>query len=299
MTAPLDRRWIDLLVAGGSALTAAAMAWAARDHVPGGPSRWRRTNHRGEALTLLEGPAWTAGALTGVALAPRLEPRVRAAAFLAVGSAAVLGAVDDLTGTSDDRGLRGHLGAMARGRLTTGGLKVLGIGATGVAVAAALLPARVTGRRGLGGAVDVVLAGGVVAGAANLVNLLDLRPGRALKVALLPAPLVLVGGPAAAPLLAVVTGASTAVLPVDLGERGMLGDSGANAAGALLGAALVAGTAASGGRGRAVRAAVLGVLVVLTLASERVSFTAVVEGTPVLRGLDRLGRRPRSGGPPA
>ena len=65
----------------------------------------------------------------------------------------------------------------------------------------------------------------------------------------------------------------------------MLGDTGANSAGALLGAALVART---GRRGRLVA---LTVLSALTLASERFSFTAVIESTPGLRELDALGRR--------
>ena len=65
----------------------------------------------------------------------------------------------------------------------------------------------------------------------------------------------------------------------------MLGDTGANSAGALLGAALVQ---RSGRRGRW---AALGVLAALTLASEKVSFTKVIESTPVLRELDAWGRR--------
>ena len=66
----------------------------------------------------------------------------------------------------------------------------------------------------------------------------------------------------------------------------MLGDCGANALGALLGLQLAATNS------RAVRTAVLGAVTALTLASERVSFTAVIEATPGLRELDRLGRRP-------
>jgi hypothetical protein len=66
----------------------------------------------------------------------------------------------------------------------------------------------------------------------------------------------------------------------------MLGDSGANALGALLGLRLAAI------RGRAPRAGLLAGVVALTLASEKVSFTQVIEATPGLRELDRLGRRP-------
>jgi hypothetical protein len=76
------------------------------------------------------------------------------------------------------------------------------------------------------------------------------------------------------------------VLPADLGERVMLGDCGANAVGALLGLRL----AALPGRGS--RAGLLGVVTALTLASEKVSFTRVIESTAGLRELDRLGRRP-------
>ncbi len=81
-------------------------------------------------------------------------------------------------------------------------------------------------------------------------------------------------------------GTSVGVLPADLGEKVMLGDAGANALGALLGFRLAAGARP------AVRAAILGVLVVLTAASEKVSFTRVIEATPGLREFDRWGRMP-------
>jgi hypothetical protein len=66
----------------------------------------------------------------------------------------------------------------------------------------------------------------------------------------------------------------------------MLGDCGANAVGALVGLRLAAVR-----RGDA-RAGLLAVVVALNLASEKVSFTRVIEATPGLRGLDRLVRRP-------
>ena len=264
-------------LAGGAAAGAAYRALRRRP--PGGEARWARLNHRGEPLTLLEGPAFAAGACAALALAPGLPGRVRAAGLVAVGGAAGFGVVDDLADRGGSKGLRGHLRALARGEVTTGGLKVAGIGATGLVAAALALGPRARMR-------DVLPAAALVAGTANLLNLFDLRPGRALKVALLPAPLALVPAPAG-PLVAAVAGPALALLPEDLGEHAMLGDAGANAAGALLGVAMLAGT---GPRGRA--AALAGV-VALTLASEKVSFTRVIEATPGLREFDRLGRRPR------
>ena len=119
---------------------------------------------------------------------------MRAASTLAVGGAAALGMIDDLTGATDVKGLRGHLGALRRGEVTTGTVKLVGLGATGLVAGA-------VARRGRGGWVDAVLAGAVVAGSANLANLFDLRPGRATKVFLAASAAPVLGGGSAGAVL--------------------------------------------------------------------------------------------------
>ncbi len=288
----------------GAAITAAGLSAAAARlgyaalcrRPPGGKRRWARTNHRGEPVTLLEGPALAAGAAAAVLAGglpgrrtggPELSPRQRAGIAVAGLGAGAFGCYDDLAGSRDRRGFRGHLGALARGELTSGAVKIAGIGA---AAAAAGLLLRASGgpagpgRPGLaarGG--DLVLDTALIAGGANLLNLFDLRPGRAIKVALAAGlPLAAARGRAAAAPL----GAAAALLPEDLGERAMLGDAGANALGAMLGAAAALALP------RPARAAVLAGVAGLTAASEFVSFTQVIERTPPLRWLDMLGRRP-------
>lgn len=238
---------------------------------------WSRTNHAGRPVTLLEGPVWVTGAVlgtvvAGAAIGGRSTGPARVAALATV-AAGGLGMLDDLAGSSSSKGLRGHLGALARGRVTTGAVKFVGLGVTGVVAAGAI-------DRGRRGPFVSLLGGAAIAGSANLVNLLDLRPGRALKaVVALAAPMA-----ATSPAAAAAAGASLGVIRDDLGARSMLGDTGANAAGALLGCALVERTGLPG------RAIALAVLVGLTLASERVSFSAVIERTPVLRRVDEWGR---------
>lgn len=269
------------VLAGG--FSAAAMA-TLRARPPGGADRWQRSNHAGEPITLLEGPAWALGAAAAVAAAPGLPARLRAAGVLATLGAAGFGAVDDLLESGGHKGLRGHLGELAAGRLSTGGLKVLGIGATGLVAAALARSERDGAGPVLSPVLSLVMDAGVVAGSANLANLLDLRPGRVLKVVLLLAPGAASRSPAAA-LVGAAVGAAAALLPSDLAARSMLGDTGANAAGALL------GTAAVTGLGRRGRLGLLAAVTGLTLASEKVSFTRVIERTPGLREFDRLGRR--------
>ena len=86
--------------------------------------------------------------------------------------------------------------------------------------------------------------------------------------------------------MAVVAGAGLALLRDDLHERVMLGDTGANALGAVVGAGVVASC------GFSTRLWVLVVLAAANVASEVVSFTRVIEAIPPLRAADRLGRLP-------
>ncbi|MEU1867342.1 hypothetical protein [Streptomyces gardneri] len=182
-----------------------------------GDPRWTRTNHAGRSVDLFAGPATALGAAVGSGSGP--------VAF-ALLAAAACGAYDDVKG-DHRRGFRAHLAALRDGEVTSGAVKLLGIGAASLA-AGALLKER---------PVDKVLAGVVIAGSAHLVNLVDVRPGRAgLAVLALGAPGLLRGSLAAAPM-----GAAAAVLGEDLGERTMLGDTGAHALGAAVGGAIAAG----------------------------------------------------------
>lgn len=256
---------------------------------PGGGARWTRANHRGEPVSLLEGPATAVGLLVGGVVGAS-SVRGAAAVACATAGAATFGLIDDLEEDTEHRtkGLRGHLGALAHGRLTTGGLKVLGIGATGLLAAAVATPRPRDGRRAAW-VLDVAVSGALIAGTANLVNLLDLRPGRALKGAALAAAPVAVLGGAGAGIAASVVGAAFGSAEADLDGRDMLGDGGANALGAALGTTAVLDAS------RGVRLALLAGVVGLTVASERISFTEVIARTPVLREIDAWGRRPATG----
>ena len=271
------------LSALGACCVGALSSWAAaallKGHPPGGAERWTRTNHAGRPVSLLEGPAYAVGAVTGA-----LAGGAGAPAVVAGLGAGAFGALDDLVGDSSRKGLRGHLAAACRGEVTTGAIKIAGLGATG------LVSAWIVDRSRVRTGVMATLAGGaVIAGSANIANLLDLRPGRALKVVLLLAVPIVAGGRGThlSAAAGAAAGAAMGVLADDLAGRSMLGDTGANSAGALLGTALVARTGLPG------RLLALAVVTVLTLASEKVSFTTVIESTPGLRELDALGRPPR------
>jgi UDP-GlcNAc:undecaprenyl-phosphate/decaprenyl-phosphate GlcNAc-1-phosphate transferase len=238
---------------------------------------WTRANYRGRPVSVLAGPALATAALAAVALDRASPGRVRAAALVAGAAAAVAGGYDDLRGSDSARGVRGHVAALRRGEVTTGALKVAAIGLGGLAAGCLAEPGRL--RRKLA-------AGIAVAGSANLANLLDVRPGRASKVGLLVAVPLALGGRRGSAVAAAAAGAAIGLLPLDLGERVMLGDAGANTLGALVGVALVA----DGGPRRLPIA--VAVVVGLTATSEIISFSRAIDSTRPLRWLDRLGRQP-------
>jgi len=192
---------------------------------------------------------------------------------------ALLGLLDDLGGAGESGGFRGHLTALVSGRLTTGAAKLFGGAAVGVIVVSYREPDSL-GR--------VLADGALVALAANLGNLFDRAPGRTLKLSLVAfAVLVLlVGAEPALAGVALVVGGGAGLLTADLSERMMLGDAGANVLGAALGLGVVIGCSPG------VRTAVLIVVAILNLASERVSFSRVINAVPPLRAADRWGRQP-------
>jgi UDP-N-acetylmuramyl pentapeptide phosphotransferase/UDP-N-acetylglucosamine-1-phosphate transferase len=275
--------WV--LLAGGGAAAALLLERAASP-VLGAPAL-QRTNYRGRALATGGGLIIVLAVLVVEAVRTALaefgvgdelsDNLLRSTVLFACFAFAFLGLVDDLLGTETDRGFRGHLRALAHGRITTGALKLFGGGVVAIVLTAA--PGDVSGRRLLADAALVALA-------ANLGNLLDRAPGRTIKVGLLAyVPLAIAAGTSAIGLaLAPVVGAASGLLPADLRERLMLGDTGANLLGAVLGLGVVLEAS------RPVRTGVLLVLVGLNLVAERVSFSKVIDATPGLRHLDRLGR---------
>ncbi len=250
-----------------------------------------RTNHGGVVIPTGAGLVLVAaavGAAAAVALGGAAGVDVgpveahRAVLPVVVGFA-LLGLVDDLVGRGDDgRGFRGHLGALAGGRATTGVVKLVGGAALALAVCAPVSN---------GGALVLVADAALVALAANLANLFDRAPGRTLKVGATAFAVLAVatGLPPALAGVAVVVGAGLALLPGDLEERFMLGDTGANALGAVLGLGVV--LASDPGP----RLAVLAGVAVLNAAGEAVSFSRVIDAVPLLRAVDRAGRRRSQG----
>ena len=292
-------------------------------------SQWERTNFHGVTVSLRGGVAMAGASVASAAVASALSDQPRAALGGVVASlgGGLAGYIDDVDQGAHDggkvaKGLKGHLGALAHGQVTTGVIKIAGIGASALA-ASVLVGSKATS---VGGKVaDLALNTVLIAGTANLANLLDLRPGRALKATVLvAAPLSYLScAGAKAPALgasltsataSVASGASDApsanpvspasaasaqrllasglnaaaitALVEDLQETTMLGDTGANAAGALLGTSLAANDSWKLRLGTA-----LGV-VSLILASEKVSFSKVIAANPALNWLDQLWRRP-------
>jgi hypothetical protein len=168
----------------------------------------------------------------------------------AVAAMAALGLADDLW-SGPERGIRAHLHS---GR-TTGVLKLVGIPAVGLLAT-----------RRVSGALLVGLA-------ANALNQLDTRPGRALKAYL-----------AAALALDAPVAIAVLLLPYDLREMAMLGDGGSNALGGLLGLSSVERFTERG------RWVAIGALAGLTILGERRPIGAWIERTPGVGWIDRLGR---------
>lgn len=242
-----------------------------------------RRNYRGARIAAPLGLAIIAASLVSLvplALAQQLAGETILLPALGWIAAFVIGVA--LLGLADDaladgiHGLRRHLAALRSGRADIGVLKACGT--LGLALLAMLWQGTGTAR--------FLLGAGVLVLATHAFNLIDLRPGRAVKaLVLLGAALTIASGELRALwVLGLFAGPALVIGWFDLRERGMLGDAGSGLLGALAGAWLVLTLSSSG------LAIALVALAALALYGESRSISAFVERAPILRHLDWIGR---------
>lgn len=240
-----------------------------------------RTNYRDRKITALGGLYFLIPFLI-VLGAVQIENNVNykvqfvtpALVIVALGFA-FLGLIDDLIGDKTSQGFKGHIKALLKGKLTTGGLKLIG----GPAICfIALMP--YVERTGY----EVLILGVIsISLTANLVNLLDLAPGRSLKVSSI-AMLVAVILETQYSWQFGILGIFLVLLFVDLKEMMMLGDIGSNMIGAIVGLSIANNLTLN-----QLYAFVI-ILFALNLLSEFVSFSKIINSFLPLRFLDTLGQ---------
>lgn len=191
---------------------------------------------------------------------------------------------DDRTSEIDAKGFRGHFGVLWRERRMTSGMwKLLGGTSTACCLSLSLLDSLWAG----------FVAFGLLALTPNIINLFDLRPGRAIKVFWC---LIALAGAFSLWTIGVSTAmanwiflipvflASVLMFPHDVGGKIMLGDTGSNALGFAAGFSFVIGTPIY------VQAIMLVLFLCLQTAAEFCSFSRVIEQVGWLRRLDQWGR---------
>lgn len=253
----------------------------------GGATAWltarydlRRPNFRGERIPAMAGLAFVLGGVWVYAYEWRsntFDPKPAAAYLIVVLGFGALGLLDDLGGDRSAGGFRGHFRALFRGQLTTGAAKALGGGV--VSLTAGFLLAYPSIWQWLPAAALIALS-------ANSLNLLDLRPGRCLFGFLVGAAAIILTllwhHTAGLGLLLYIAVAVALILyPLDAGGRVMLGDTGSNAFGAVLG---VAGALYFSPFWQAV---LILLLLFFQVWCERHSLSQTIDAHPFLRRLDR------------
>ena len=183
------------------------------------------------------------------------------------------GIIDDTIGNRDVSGLKGHFKSLFKGTLTTGGFKAIFGGFVGLIISVCISK----------GIVDIVINTLVIALSTNLMNLFDLRPGRAIKVYLVIMIVIfatLTGYVQILPLLILPN--VIAYFNYDLKAKAMMGDTGSNVLGISIGILIALGYTTK------VRVSWLVFLVLIHLLTEKFSLTKIIEKNKVLNFIDKL-----------
>lgn len=185
------------------------------------------------------------------------------------------GIIDDTIGNRDVSGLKGHFKSLFKGKLTTGGFKALFGGFVGLIISVSISK----------NIIDIIINTLIIALSTNLMNLFDLRPGRAIKIYLvimITIFITLTGYIKILPLLILPN--VLAYFNFDLKAKAMMGDTGSNVLGISIGILMAFGYTLN------VRIGWLVFLVLIHVLTEKFSLTKIIEKNKVLNFIDRLGR---------
>lgn len=196
--------------------------------------------------------------------------------LVAIMTMGAVGLIDDLIGNRTTLGLRGHLRLLLKGKLTTGGLKAL-VGGLISLLVSSLLSFNMK---------EIILNTLILALFTNFLNLLDLRPGRAIKGFLFISTIFIFTGllEEVKTILISFMAYTVAYLPQDIRGKSMMGDVGSNSLGIILGIVTIINYKLY------IRYIVLGLLVLIHLVTEKYSLSEIIEKNFLLKFLDELGR---------
>lgn len=186
----------------------------------------------------------------------------------------LIGFLDDSIGNTEVKGFKGHIRLLFKGQLTTGGLKAL-TGGTIALIISLFVSYSVA---------DIIINTIIIALFTNFQNLLDLRPGRASKVFIFLLLATYYFEIESFKILSIAFLITTIIyFPLDIKAKAMLGDTGANIQGVLLGILFVRFSLV-------VRLVVMVLLIGVNLYSEKKSITVLIKNNRVLNYIDMLGR---------
>lgn len=189
----------------------------------------------------------------------------------------LIGIIDDLIGEKEVKGFKGHISSLFKLKLTTGGLKLIIGGAAALVVSLAISI----------NLLELIVNILVIGLFTNLINLFDLRPGRASKVFIILSILLIISAKLKGYnyIMTSLMGIILVYVPYDLKAKSMMGDAGSNVLGMTLGV-FCAGT-----QSISVKILYLILLVTIHVISEFHSLTEIIDNNKVLCYIDKLGRQ--------
>lgn len=243
-----------------------------------------RQNYMGKKIPVGMGIVFIPAVITGVIVLVYLEQIDKKLALLNLLGITVIGfagIVDDLLGNRDTLGFKGHIKSLFKGTLTTGGFKALMGGLVASVISLFISDA----------VIQWILNALIISLFTNMLNLMDLRPGRAIKFFFLVWGISVIGGIKGnySYLLFPLAGSLIAYMPVDFKGKGMMGDVGSNVLGISMGIYFSLST------GVTAKICIVGALVLMHLIGEKYSFTNIIDKNRILSFVDSLGTVNRKG----